>query len=56
LYQQQLELSFILESATSCKDAIYLLDRSSLAHSDWQIESWQPYMVETAMKIAQKWK
>ena len=56
LYRQQLELSAILESTSSYEDALHLLGKSSLAHSDWQIESWEPYMIETAIKIAQKWK
>jgi uncharacterized protein (UPF0276 family) len=56
LYQQQLELSAILETAVSYEDAKNLLDRSSLAGSDWQIEDWEPVMIETAVKIAQKWK
>lgn len=56
LYQQQLELSAILESAVSYEEAMQLLERSSLARSDWRIEQWEPYMIETAVKIAQKWK
>lgn len=56
LYHQQLELSHILETAASYDDAISALRNSSLAHSDWLIESWGPYMIETAIKIAQKWK
>jgi uncharacterized protein len=56
LYRQQLELSCILETATSYENAMHLLGQSSLAYSDWQVESWKPYMIETAMKIAQKWK
>lgn len=56
LYQQQLELSFILETSASYEDAIRSLNESSLAHSAWQIEDWKPYMIETAIKIAQKWK
>jgi len=56
LYHQQLELSFILESSASYEEAIHLLNESSLAHSAWQIEDWKPYMIETAIKIAQKWK
>jgi len=55
LYQQQLELSMILESSASYEDALHRLNKSSLAHSDWQIENWAPYMIETAIKIAQKW-
>jgi uncharacterized protein (UPF0276 family) len=56
LYQQQLELSHILESSGSYASAMPLLHASSLAHSDWQIENWEPYMIETAIKIARKWK
>lgn len=56
LYQQQLELSSILESSASYEEAMHLLARSSLAQSDWRIEQWEPYMIETAVKIAQKWK
>jgi uncharacterized protein len=56
LYMQQLELSFILESSSSYETAMRRLGQSSLAHSDWQIEQWEPYMIETAIKIAQKWK
>ena len=56
LYEQQLELSSILESSASYEEAMHLLERSSLAQSDWRIEQWEPYMIETAVKIAQKWK
>lgn len=56
LYLQQSELSFILESSASYENAIHLLNKSSLANSAWQIEDWKPYMIETAIKIAQKWK
>jgi uncharacterized protein (UPF0276 family) len=56
LYSQQLLLSDILENATNYEDAFKLLQQSSLKQSAWNIESWQPYMLETAMQIAQKWK
>lgn len=56
LYRQQLELSAILESSSSYEEAVNTLSASSLAHSDWHIEQWAPYMLETAIKIAQKWK
>ncbi len=56
LYEQQLELSSILESSASYEEAMRLLEHSSLARSDWRIEEWEPYMIETALKIAQKWK
>ncbi|HTI92159.1 MAG TPA: DUF692 family protein [Puia sp.] len=55
LYQQQLELSAILETADSYGEARQRLDRSTLAHSAWRIESWEPYMLETAISIARKW-
>lgn len=56
LHQQQVELSQILETAATCEDAQQLLTCSSLVNSDWKIEHWEPYMLETAMQIAQKWK
>lgn len=56
LYQQQLELSSILESSASYAEAMHVLTQSSLANSDWRIEQWEPYMIEAAVKIAQKWK
>ncbi|RZJ28667.1 MAG: DUF692 family protein, partial [Chryseobacterium sp.] len=56
LYNQQLELSFILESSQTFDEVMNHLENSSLANSDWQLEKWQPYMIETAMQIAQKWK
>lgn len=56
LYLQQRELANILETATGYTEAIALLQKSSLAHSEWQIENWDPAMIETAMHIAQKWK
>ena len=55
LYQQQLELSAILETAGSYAEARQRLDQSTLAHSAWQIENWEPYMLETAINIARKW-
>jgi uncharacterized protein (UPF0276 family) len=56
LYAQQLQLSTILETAASCEEALGLLRQSSLSQSDWNIEDWDPALVETAMNIAQKWK
>lgn len=56
LHHQQLELSQILENALHYENAQHLLQDSSLAQSDWQIENWSPHMVETVIKIAQKWK
>lgn len=56
LAEQQGLLSQILENSTTAKEAINLLQTSALAHSDWQIETWEPYMIETAHNIARKWK
>lgn len=56
LHGQQLELSSILECAKDTQEAFQLLQNSSLANSEWKTESWSPYMLETAMRIAQKWK
>lgn len=56
LFQQQRELSNILESGMSYNDAMKALQQSSLAHTAWNIEHWHPAMFETAMKIARKWK
>jgi uncharacterized protein (UPF0276 family) len=56
LYSQQIQLSNILEQAKTLDHARHLLSSSSLAHSDWHIEQWAPYMLETVLRIAQKWK
>jgi hypothetical protein len=56
LNYQQTELSNILETSTSYHSAVEKLAISSLAHSDWNIENWDPDMLMTAMHIAQKWK
>ena len=56
LHAQQLELSNILENAVDVKHAAGLLRASSLAQSAWETERWAPEMLETAVRIAQKWK
>lgn len=56
LYDQQLELSHILHSATTYDHACQLLSFSSLANTEWNVETWEAHMLETAMAIAQKWK
>ncbi len=56
LHIQQLELTNILENALDYSIAERQLKESTLANSAWAIEQWDPYMVETAMRIAQKWK
>jgi hypothetical protein len=56
LHNQQIQLSAILEASNSYEETIHLLKTSCLAHSDWKTENWEPYMLETAVNIAQKWK
>ena len=56
LFKQQNQLSAILETATSYEKALQLLHQSGFSNTEWQIEKWQPYMLETAIGIAQKWK
>ncbi|OQP66508.1 hypothetical protein A3860_13565 [Niastella vici] len=56
LFNQQRELSQILESGMSYSEAMQVLNRSSLANTPWDIEHWDPAMLETAMQIARKWK
>lgn len=56
LHEQQRQLSQILETAASLGEAQQRLGASALAHSAWQVEHWEPYMLETAISIAQKWK
>ena len=56
LYTQQMQLSEILETSTDYNNAISLLQKSSLSNTDWNIEKWDHTMIETAVKIAKKWK
>ena len=56
LHMQQMELNRILENAPDYISVENQLKNSSLSNSEWDIENWDPYMVETAMRIAQKWK
>jgi len=56
LHRQQFHLSEILENAGSYAEARQLLAASELANTAWETEKWAPYMLETAMRIAQKWK
>ncbi|MDJ0364800.1 DUF692 family protein [Hymenobacter sp. H14-R3] len=56
LHAQQAQLSHILESAPSVAEAQRQLQASALAATAWQPETWEPHMLETAVRIAQKWK
>jgi len=56
LFTQQCMLTNILESARSYDHALQLLRSSGFSNTVWNIEQWQPHMLETAIVIAQKWK
>jgi uncharacterized protein (UPF0276 family) len=56
LAMQQADLTRILETADDHIVAKRLLEQSSLANSDWKSEGWNEYMLETAIRIARKWK
>ncbi|MEJ7586435.1 MAG: DUF692 family multinuclear iron-containing protein [Ferruginibacter sp.] len=56
LHAEQSVLSDILETADSYEHAVQLLRSSILYASEWKTEKWEPYMLETALAIAQKWK
>jgi uncharacterized protein (UPF0276 family) len=56
LSEQQRLLSRVLETAPSAAAAQLELSASPLAHTNWQVEKWEPQMLETAISIAQKWK
>ncbi len=56
LHAQQVQLSDILETAANFDAAQTMLQSSDLAHSEWEVEKWDPRMLETALAIAQKWK
>ena len=56
LHRQQMQLSHILETAANVSEAHAMLRSSALRNTAWEVENWAPYMLETAMAIAQKWK
>lgn len=56
LYEEQRQLSRILETAADYREARNKLDSSILKNSAWHTEAWPDYMLETALRIAQKWK
>ena len=56
LHQQQQALSGILEKAVSLREARTQLSASPLAETAWNVEHWEDDMLETARRIAQKWK
>ena len=56
LSDQQSCLSHILENSTTYLHAMQLLQSSILSNTDWEIEKWEPFMLDTAIAIARKWK
>lgn len=56
LYGEQQILSYILEHAAGHAEAMQQLQHTALRNSAWGIEKWQPDMLETAIRIARKWK
>jgi uncharacterized protein len=56
LYEQQTQLTDILETAENAQVAAQKLALSALKNTDWAVENWDSRMLETALAIAQKWK
>ena len=56
LHNQQMELSDILENSQNYLEVKTRLKESSLGNTAWEVENWEPAMVETVFQIAQKWK
>lgn len=56
LYDQQLVLSSILETSKNYFEVQRQLKTSILANSAWEVEKWEPEMIETVFQIVQKWK
>ena len=56
LFEQQRQLSSILETCENYAQGIEQLSASTLANTPWEVEQWRPAMLETAIRIAQKWK
>ena len=56
LYQEQMQLTNILENTADLKTVQAQLAACGLADSAWQTRTWAPEMLESAIKIAQKWK
>ncbi|SEJ44582.1 Protein of unknown function [Dyadobacter sp. SG02] len=56
LHRQQVQLSRILETASDVNEARTMLLSSDLHNTAWNVENWAPYMLETAIAIARKWR
>jgi uncharacterized protein (UPF0276 family) len=56
LFEQQRQLSTILETCENYAQGMEQLSTSKLANTAWEVEQWHPAMLETAIRIAQKWK
>ena len=55
LFEEQRQLVNVLTSASSVNEALASFRENGLSTSDWQTDSWDRSMVETAMKIVRKW-
>jgi len=55
-YTEQNTMTQILETAQSVDHAKQMLNNSVLKNSDWDINTWEDHMLDTAISIAQKWK
>ena len=49
-------LSDILETSKNYREVKERLEASILANTEWEVENWEPVMIDTAFQIAQKWK
>jgi len=56
IHHQQKQLSSILESAPDHSGALKEFRKTQLSDHGWEYESWPPHMLETAIRISQKWK
>ena len=46
----------ILETAVGYEHPTQLLQSSILDNIEWGTKRWKPYVLETALAVAQKWK
>ena len=56
LHDQQMMLSNILETSKNYLEVRDRLAASLLANTAWEVENWEPIMIDTAFQIVQKWK
>jgi len=56
IYNEQMKLSSILEESASLQEVKNNLELNKQLFSTWNVDSWNTDMVDTAFRIAQKWK